>query len=105
MYINPFISYDNNTSVSAVVKYSKQKNANKNIKKLVDRYKKIKKKHKESKKIESNFRKELKNNKEFQELTKKRSKLRSNVWCNYRNLKKMERQLSKIVMLPIRIKN
>ena len=62
IYMNPYINYGNNSnSISAVIKYSKEKNANKKIKKIVERYQNLKKKHKESKKNLSDFRKELKN--------------------------------------------
>ena len=102
-YINPYISHDNNTAVSAVIKYTKKKNANKQIKKLVERYKNLKKKYKDAKNNSSILRKELKANKEYQELTKKRNKTRNNEWNAFRKVKKIERQLSKIVMLPFRV--
>ena len=37
------------------------------------------------------------------EITKKRNKTRNNEWNAFRKVKKMERQLSKIVMLPFRV--
>lgn len=103
IYINPYINHGNKTSISAVLKYSKKNNANKNIIKMVKKYKELKKKHKESIKNLSNFQKEIKNNKEYQDIIKKLSKLRSDRWKLRQNIVKIERELSKIVMLPVKI--
>jgi len=70
---------------------------------MVKKYKELKKKHKESIKNLSNFQKEIKNNKEYQDIIKKLSKLRSDRWKLRQNIVKIERELSKIVMLPVKI--
>lgn len=89
-------------SISAVLKYTKKKNANKKIKKIVEKYKNLKKKHIDCRKILYYFLKDLKNNKEYQEIIKKRSKLVSDTWKLRKNIIKIERELSNIVMLPIK---
>ena len=94
---NYYRGYQKNLKI--YLDYSKRKNADKRVVKMVEKYKKINKEHRDAKKKSVEFRKFF-NNKHKIDI-KTRNKLSSDVWRIRKKLRKISEQIMTVPILPI----